>query len=171
MTMPEGVAGTPVISDPPSVDADDGEIMQVSSEKASVKVADPVVTIQGSSEGTIVDRGSGMANSSWPPPYKHGCYTDSERKHAQMLGLRLLTEHELRLHPEKIVERLIDGEVCECFRMAAGEHLVLTRQMYETLWSSKLLPAGARSAKRVFTGRSGFVLLMKGRGMPYPVAW
>ncbi len=48
--------------------------------------------------------------------------------------------------------------------------------MYETLWSSNLLPAGARSPGIIFCGQQvhatwPFVLLTKGRGMPYPVAW
>ncbi len=56
------------------------------------------------------------------------------------------------------------------------ENLVLTQKMYETLWSSNLLPVGARSSQNVFTSRDEdldwpYVMLTKGRGMPYPTIW
>ncbi|MCP4993836.1 MAG: hypothetical protein GY934_08630, partial [Gammaproteobacteria bacterium] len=153
--------------------ADEEQIMRVSSESP------PDTHVNASIQETIIDH-SGL----YPGllPYKHGHYTAMDQARAKVFGLRILTESELRQqHSEGTVEQQVAGQTCTCFRMAAGEHLVLTRQMYETLWSSNLLPVGARSTDRVFTNRHvevdwlvpppGFILLMKGRGMPYPVAW
>ncbi len=105
------------------------------------------------------------------PPYKKGHYTDTEKRRAKLLGLRILTEQEMHWSAERTVTIPIAGEPCECFQTRAGENLLLTRAMYETLESSYLLPGGARSSLEVFSNEQSHILLAKGGGMPYPTSW
>ncbi len=167
--MSEGVTGTTTMSP--------GEHCQARvtmEHQEGVPLCESEIPDKKPAEGSVAGRSE--APILGPPPYKLGHYTALDQARAKVLGLRIRTESDMCQRSERTVELQVGGTICVCFKLAAGEHLVLTQRMYEILWTSYLLPAGASSPGIVLDGQPAhetwpFVLLTKGRGMPYPVAW